>query len=150
MFYKKVVLRNFTKFKGKHVCQSLFFNKVADLMPATLLKESSWHRFFSVKFLRPTFLQNTSGGCFFIWWGHKHELKHSYCIYTLHLFFACFMILKSIGLLIKFFLTTNSEKCNFNFLKKVQVPLTIRKNIKLIKFSRLTFKSLKTQKTISN
>ena len=26
---KKVVLRNFAKFKGKHQCQSLFFNKVA-------------------------------------------------------------------------------------------------------------------------
>ena len=25
----KGVLRNFTKFKGKHLCQSLFFNKVA-------------------------------------------------------------------------------------------------------------------------
>ena len=26
---KKVVLRNFPKFTGKHLCQSLFFNKVA-------------------------------------------------------------------------------------------------------------------------
>ena len=25
---KKGVLRNFTKFTGKHLCQSLFFNKV--------------------------------------------------------------------------------------------------------------------------
>ena len=30
---KKVVLRNFAKFKGKHLCQSLFFNKVAGLRP---------------------------------------------------------------------------------------------------------------------
>ena len=28
-------LRNFTKFAGKHLCQSLFFNKVADLRPGT-------------------------------------------------------------------------------------------------------------------
>ena len=37
---KKGVLRNFAKFTGKHLCQSLFFNKVAglSLMPATLLK----------------------------------------------------------------------------------------------------------------
>ena len=28
---KKGVLRNFTKFAGKHLCQSLFFNKVAGL-----------------------------------------------------------------------------------------------------------------------
>ena len=41
VFYKKVVLRNFTKFTGKHLCQSLFFN--------------------TLKFL---LLQNTSGGCF--------------------------------------------------------------------------------------
>ena len=29
VFCKKVVLRNFTKFTGKHLCQSLFLNKVA-------------------------------------------------------------------------------------------------------------------------
>ena len=29
VFYKKRVLRNFTKFTGKHLRQSLFFNKVA-------------------------------------------------------------------------------------------------------------------------
>ena len=29
MFYKKGVLRNFAKFTGKHLCQRLFFNKVA-------------------------------------------------------------------------------------------------------------------------
>ena len=28
---KKVVLRNFIKFTGKHLCQSLFFDKVAGL-----------------------------------------------------------------------------------------------------------------------
>ena len=31
---KKGVLRNFAKFTGKHLCQSLFFNKVAGLRPA--------------------------------------------------------------------------------------------------------------------
>ena len=36
---KKSVLRNFTKFTGKHLCQSLFFNKFAGLRPATLLKK---------------------------------------------------------------------------------------------------------------
>ena len=41
VFCKKGVLRNFAKFTEKHLCQSLFFNKVARL-----------------------FLQNTSGGCF--------------------------------------------------------------------------------------
>ena len=31
VFCKKGVLRNFAKFTGKHLCQSLSFNKVADL-----------------------------------------------------------------------------------------------------------------------
>ena len=61
---KKGVLRSFTKFTGKHLCQSLFLNKVADLRPTTLLKKRLWHRCFPanfVKFLRTPFLQNTSG-----------------------------------------------------------------------------------------
>ena len=60
---KKGVLRNFAKFTGKYLRQSLFFNKVADLTPAALLNKSLWHRFFPVnfaKFLRTPFLQNTS------------------------------------------------------------------------------------------
>ena len=32
VFCKKGVLKNFTKFTGKHLCQSLFFNKVAGLL----------------------------------------------------------------------------------------------------------------------
>ena len=36
---EKYVPRNFTKFTRKHLCQSLFFNKVAGLKPATLLKK---------------------------------------------------------------------------------------------------------------
>ena len=35
---RKCVLKNFTIFTGKHLCQSLFFNKVAGLRLATLLK----------------------------------------------------------------------------------------------------------------
>ena len=61
---KKGVVRNFAKFTGKHLCQSLLFNKVAGLRPATLLKKRLWHRCFSVnfaKFLTTPFLQNTSG-----------------------------------------------------------------------------------------
>ena len=36
---RKGVFRNFAKLTRKHLCQSLFFNKVADLRPATLLKK---------------------------------------------------------------------------------------------------------------
>ena len=61
---RKGILRDLTKFTRKHLCQSLFFNKVAGLRPATLLKKRLWHRYFPVnfaKFLRTAFLQNTSG-----------------------------------------------------------------------------------------
>ena len=61
---KKGFLRNFTKFTGKHLCQSIFFNKVAGLRAATLLKKRPWHRCLPVnfaKFLRTPFLHYTSG-----------------------------------------------------------------------------------------
>ena len=45
---RKGVLRNFVKFTGKHLCQSLFFDKVVGLRPATLLKKRLWHRCFPV------------------------------------------------------------------------------------------------------
>ena len=64
-FCKKGVLRNFTKFIGKHLCQSLFFNKVAGLRPSTLLKKTLWHRCFPinfVKFVRTPFLTE------YLWW----------------------------------------------------------------------------------
>ena len=58
VFCSKGALRNFGNFAGKHLCQSLFFNKVAGLRPATLLKKRLWHKRFPVnfsKFLRTTF-----------------------------------------------------------------------------------------------
>ena len=74
VFCKKGVLRNFTKFTWKHLCWSLFFNKVADLRPETLLKRDANAGVFRRtlwNFLRAPFLQNPSGGCFFI--------KDSFC-----------------------------------------------------------------------
>ena len=47
VFCKKGVLRNFAKFTGKHLCQSL--------KAATLLKKRPWHMCFSVNFV--TFLR---------------------------------------------------------------------------------------------
>ena len=63
VFCEKGVFRNFAKFTGKHLCQSLFFNKAAG--PATLLKKRLWHRCFPVnfaKFLRIPFLTEH------LWW----------------------------------------------------------------------------------
>ena len=70
MFCKKDVLTNFTKFTGKHLCWSLFLNKVAGLRPTTLLKKRLWHRCFPAnfaKFVRTPFLQNISGWMLLYW-----------------------------------------------------------------------------------
>ena len=60
---KKGVLRNFAKFTGKHLCLIIFFDSVAGVSLATLLKKILQHRCFPKnleKFLRTPFLQNTS------------------------------------------------------------------------------------------
>ena len=76
VFFKKYVFRNFAKFTGKHLRQSLYFDKVAGMRTATLLKERLWNRCFRVnfaKFLRTPFLQKTSGGYF--WKSQKNDMK---------------------------------------------------------------------------
>ena len=60
---RKCALRNFAKFAGRHLSQSLFFNKVFLL---TLLKRSLWHRSFLVNFanfLRKPSYRTTLGDC---------------------------------------------------------------------------------------
>ena len=55
VFCKKGVLKNFAKFTGKQLCQSLFFNKVGGL----------WHSCFPVNFvilLRTPFFKEH------LWW----------------------------------------------------------------------------------
>ena len=42
MFCRKGAVRNFAKFTGKQLWQSLFLSKVADLRPATLLRKTLW------------------------------------------------------------------------------------------------------------
>ena len=84
---KQGVLRNFTKFTGKYLCQNIIVNKVAGLRPATLLKKRLWHRCFPVnfvKFLRTRFLQNTSGRL--LLYCSKNNCKQTlYRIYEKHL-----------------------------------------------------------------
>ena len=46
---KKGVPRNFAKFTGKYLCQSLFFNKKR---PATLLKKRLGHMYFPLNFAK--------------------------------------------------------------------------------------------------
>ena len=57
VFCEKDVLRNFAKFTGKHLCQSLFFNKVAS-GACNLIKKETLAQVFPVnfsKFLRTYF-----------------------------------------------------------------------------------------------
>ena len=46
---RKGVLRNYAKITGKHLCQSLFFNKVAG-RSSTLLKKKTLAQVFSCEF----------------------------------------------------------------------------------------------------
>ena len=64
-YARKGVLRNFTKFTEKRLCQSLFFDKVAGLSPVTLLKKKLWHGCFPVNFVK--FLR-TSFYLEHLWW----------------------------------------------------------------------------------
>ena len=55
VFCKKGTRKNFARFKGKHLCQSLFFKVVASL--------KLWHRYFPVnfaKFLRTLIFNRTT------------------------------------------------------------------------------------------
>ena len=62
-FVKRGVFKNFAKFTGKHLRYSVFFNKVAGLLPSNLSKKRLWRRCFPVnfaKFLRTPLLESTS------------------------------------------------------------------------------------------
>ena len=49
VFYKKGVLKNFAKFTGKHLYQSLFFNKVAGAT-CNVIKKETLAQVFSCEF----------------------------------------------------------------------------------------------------
>ena len=62
VFCRKSVLKNSSNFTGKHLCQSLYFNKDAGLRPETLLKKSLRYRFFPMNFAQflktPVFIEH--------------------------------------------------------------------------------------------
>ena len=51
VFCKKGVLKNFAKFKGKHLCQSLFFDKVAGAA-CNFIKKETLAQMFSCEFCK--------------------------------------------------------------------------------------------------
>ena len=92
---KKGVLRNFPKFTRKWLCQSLFFNKIAGLRLAVLLKKRLWHRRFLWilrYFEEHLFFKNASGCCFFLllilscnfWWKKTIAVTYTYFAYKPH------------------------------------------------------------------
>lgn len=44
-----------------------------------------------------------------------------------YLYLVSFILLKTVGLLLIIFLNVKSEEGNLNFLKKIQLPLTIQR-----------------------
>ena len=50
MFCKKGVLRNFTKFTGKHLCQSFSFNKAAGPEACNFIKKETLAQVLSCEF----------------------------------------------------------------------------------------------------
>ena len=111
MFCKKGILRNFTKFTWKLLCQSVSFQR---LKSATLLKKRLWHRYFPVnlaKLLRTAFFQNTSSGCFCneicLWVRWNHSIKT-----------------KMVFFLTRVFLITNSLKVVY-LLSKMRLLITV-------------------------
>ena len=70
------VLINFTKFTGKHLRLSLFFNK--GLRPATLL--TGVFLWIFEKFLRTPFLQNSSGRLLLSFWNHSDVFMNTFLL----------------------------------------------------------------------
>ena len=58
---KKAILKDFVRFTGKHLCWSLFFNKLAGHKPCNFIKKKLQHRCFLAnidKFGRSPILKN--------------------------------------------------------------------------------------------
>ena len=90
VFCRKVVLRNFAKFSGKYLCQSLFCNKVAGLRPATLLKKRLCYRRFPVnftKFLRKLFFTEH------LWWPLLQVSKSHFSLSQYHDYYISILLL---------------------------------------------------------
>ena len=64
VFCKKCVLRIFTKFTGKHLCQSLFLIKLRP-QACSFIKKRLWHSYFPVNFMKflrtPFYIEH-------LWW----------------------------------------------------------------------------------
>ena len=75
VFCKKGVLRNFTKFLGKHLCQSLFFNKVTGSGLNTFFYVFFWWLLLLLRVKESLFIrfldQNIRGTCGYKYCGYN-------------------------------------------------------------------------------
>ena len=87
-----VLWRNFAKFTGKHLCQSLFFNKVAGLRPAILLKKKLWH-IFSCEFCEISkntlFTEHLRWLLLILWLSCHHLSAFAFNFELVHTWFLC-------------------------------------------------------------
>ena len=114
IFFRTGALKNFPMFTVKYLCWMFLFNKVAGLKACNFIKKRLQHKCFSVKFaksLRASFLQNTSGDCFWKYlmnslfiayesdeWSHcvmrigSPTFISFYCVYFVSLYFFFFLM----------------------------------------------------------
>ena len=92
VFCKKGGCRNFAKFIGKQLYQSLLFNKLQAWQACNFIKTEIWHRCFPVyfaKFLRTTFLRTPLGNWTYsraILFVIEHLLCLSASVYSIYSF----------------------------------------------------------------
>ena len=121
MFCEKGVPRNFAKFLGKHLCQCLFFNKVAGFSLFFLLKKRLWHWCFPVnfaKFRRTLFLPEHRR-----WLLLKSSINYlNFYGYFFQMFFENFLFLLW------------KHKISFSYLQNRFCKFFITQNVALIQF----------------
>ena len=89
-FFHDDVLKNLSKFTWKHLCQSLFFNKVAGLAPVTSLKRDSGIGVFLCEIFKNTFFIEHLWRCF-CWPVNTLKVFHTFC-YSITSVNVCFFL----------------------------------------------------------
>ena len=97
VFHKIRVFENFAKLTRKHLCQSLFFNKVTGLKPVMLLKRRLCLSYCSVvliNFYQQFLLWNTTGG--FVWKSTCQNISKNLISFYWETYFDVYGIFKTL------------------------------------------------------
>ena len=89
LIYKKGVLKNVAKLTRKHLCKGFFFNKVADLMVCSFIREEALEQVFYCEFckiFKNTYFRRTPPMTASFW------LEYQNCFYITFVFLSrlCF------------------------------------------------------------